>query len=199
VGEPDQRISFAAAVRFVNEVLYLIDGLAGLPYLGEPVDQRSHALQCALPALAAGCADDLVVAAVLHDIARAPVVHHIYPGPHAGAGAEWCEGRFGPRVAALVGAHVEAKRWLLTTDPTYSAALSHASQHSLLQQGGQMSRAEVARFASQSWAEDAVALRRWDDAAKVPGGPEADPATLRPPLLRLAVATLSALHPESTS
>jgi predicted HD phosphohydrolase len=34
-----------------------------------------------------------------------------------------------------------------------------------------MTDAEAEAFAAHPWARDAVRLRRWDDAAKVPGGP----------------------------
>jgi gamma-butyrobetaine dioxygenase len=51
-----------------DELRELIDGLARLPYGGEAVDQRRHALQCAGQAVAAGADGELVLAAALHDI-----------------------------------------------------------------------------------------------------------------------------------
>ncbi|MGW5699146.1 hypothetical protein ACWEWX_53005, partial [Streptomyces asiaticus] len=54
-----------------EELTALLDGLAGLPYGGEAVDQRTHALQTAWLAMDAGADDELVVAAALHDIGRA--------------------------------------------------------------------------------------------------------------------------------
>jgi predicted HD phosphohydrolase len=177
----------------VDEALALVERMAGLPYLGEPVDQRAHALQSARPALDAGATDELVTAALLHDIARAPQVQQNYPGPHASAGADWCHTRFGGAVATLVGAHVEAKRWLVATDARYGATLSDASVRSLASQGGPMPSNEASTFADRSWASDAVALRRWDDAAKVPGGPEAAIAALRPVLFRVALRARTAM------
>lgn len=67
----------------------LIDGLAGLPDGGEPVDQRTHALQCAWHAARSGDRDELVLAAALHDVGRADPVRARYPElPHELAGAE---------------------------------------------------------------------------------------------------------------
>jgi gamma-butyrobetaine dioxygenase len=81
---------------------------------------------------------------------------------------------FGRRVGWLVGAHVAAKRYLVATDPTYAALLSPASVASLGVQGGPMTPEEVAAFNGVPDAPAAAALRRWDDAAKVPGAPVPD-------------------------
>jgi predicted HD phosphohydrolase len=149
----------------------LLDGLAGLPYGGEAVDQLAHARQCAAAAVTAGADDALVVAAALHDIGRARPVMALHPGvPHEEAGARFCEPHLGERVAWLIRAHVPAKRYLVAIELEYFDGLSPASVGSLARQGGPMSAAEVAAFHSMPWAEDAVALRRWDDAAKNPAG-----------------------------
>ncbi|MER5790202.1 HD domain-containing protein [Streptomyces sp. NPDC001980] len=157
----------------------LVDGLAGLPYGGEPVDQRTHALQAAHLAMAAGADDELVVAAALHDIGRARPVRADHPGlPHELAGAEWARRHLGERTAWVIAQHVPAKRYLVATDPAYRALLSPASIASLKVQGGPMDEEEAAAFAAHPMAEDAVALRRWDDAAKDPEGPVLELAEL---------------------
>lgn len=157
-----------------SELREILDEMAGLPYGGEAVDQRTHALQCAGHALAAGEDPEQVVAAVLHDVGRVPRVVAAHPGmPHEEAGAAWCAARTTERIAWLVGAHVPAKRYLVATDPYYAATLSPASVASLRAQGGPFDEAEAAEFARHRWAAAAVALRRWDEAAKVPGLPGA--------------------------
>jgi gamma-butyrobetaine dioxygenase len=71
-------------------------------------------------------------------------------------------------VTAPIALHVRAKRYLCAVDPAYAALLSEGSVASLARQGGPLDDAAVAAFeANPGWA-DAVALRRWDDAAKVP-------------------------------
>jgi predicted HD phosphohydrolase len=172
-----------------RQVLDLLEVMASLPYLGEPVDQRAHALQAAGHAMAAGADDELVAATALHDIARAPAVHRAQPGPHAAAGAAWCAPRFGSQVAWLVGSHVAAKRWMVAIDPAYASTLSEASVESLRRQGGPMDPDELDRFGSHRWAADAVSLRRWDDLAKVPG--EADPNLLAAVLVRVTGRVLA--------
>jgi predicted HD phosphohydrolase len=165
-----------------DELTDLIDGLAGLPYGGEAVDQRRHALQCAGQAVAAGADDELVLAAVLHDIGRAEPVRAEFPGlPHEQAGEAFARARVGEGVGWLIGQHVPAKRYLVAVDKAYFGQLSPASVRSLERQGGPMDAAEVAQFGSHPRAEDAVALRRWDEAAK----DAEDPGLPLPELLRI--------------
>jgi gamma-butyrobetaine dioxygenase len=69
-------------------------------------------------------------------------------------------------VGWLIGQHVAAKRYLVAVDAEYLGQLSPASVRSLERQGGPMDTTEVEQFRSHPRAEDAVALRRWDEAAK---------------------------------
>jgi predicted HD phosphohydrolase len=156
-----------------EELRTLLEGLAGLPYGGEPVDRLSHALQAAGQALAEGADDELVMAALLHDAGRARQVEAAHPGlGHDEAGRLFVAGLLGERAGWLVGQHAEAKRYLVAVHPSYRELLSPASVLSLEEeQGGAMTEAEAEAFAAHPWAGDAVRLRRWDDAAKVPGAP----------------------------
>ena len=83
-------------------------------------------------------------------------------------GAAWLARWFGPAVTEPVRLHVAAKRYLCAAEPGYFALLSPASVYTLSLQGGPMTPAEAAAFASGPCAADAVAVRRWDDAAKDP-------------------------------
>jgi|ERR1700744_5217243 predicted HD phosphohydrolase len=150
----------------------LIDGLAGLPYGREIVDQRVHALQTGWHAKAAGADDELLLAATLHDIGRAMSVAAEWPDlPHELSGAEFARAHVGERAAWIIAQHVPAKRYLVATDPGYHAHLSPASVASLKRQGGAMSETEVAEFRAHPSAAEAVMVRRWDDDAKDPHGP----------------------------
>jgi len=57
--------------------------------------------------------------------------------------------------------------YLCATDHNYVAMLSHASLVTLKLQGGPMPRNECYN-SKQTYARDAVRLRRWDDQGKVP-------------------------------
>jgi predicted HD phosphohydrolase len=172
----------------VEEILAACRSMVGLPYDGEPVDQLEHALQCA--ALARPHGDpEFVVAALLHDIARAPAIAGIpYDGPsehHGEAAARWLTPRVGARVAWLAEQHVAAKRFLVATDPAYQAKLTVVSARTLKAQGGPMTPSEVTAFrASPDW-RLAVELREIDDQGKVPGARVPDLEDYRDDLLQV--------------
>jgi predicted HD phosphohydrolase len=157
----------------VQEITAACRSMAGLPYDGEPVDQLEHALQCAWLARSSGAERDLVIAALLHDIARAPAVAGIASdGPrehHGEAAARWLAPRVGSRIAWLAERHVAAKRYLVATDDDYHTRLTEVSARTLIAQGGPMSGEEVEAFRSNPDWQLAVALRDLDDRGKVLG------------------------------
>lgn len=179
--------------RTVDEICAACESMAGLPYDGEPVDQLSHALQTAALARAEDADDELVVAALLHDIARAPAVAGVTRDTahrhHGELGSAWLTPRVGARVAWLAEQHVAAKRYLVAVDEAYRATLSPVSVKTLAAQGGAMDAAQVASAeADPAWAR-AVRLRRWDDAAKDPGAAVAGLDAYRPSLRALVART----------
>ena len=168
-----------------ERLVALVDGMACLPYGGEVIDQRAHALQCAT--LAVGGSDELVAAALLHDVGYSAEVRASFPGlPHEESAARYLRPLLGEVVAALVAAHVQAKRYLVVTDPAYAGQLSAASVSSLRAQGGPATPGEIQRLEALPWWPDAVALRRYDDLAKVVGAVTPPVEAYRPVLLRLA-------------
>lgn len=139
---------------------------------GEPVSALAHALQCAQLAEWAHAEPSLVAAALLHDIGHFSderLVGDLQDDHHEVRALPWLQQHFGVAVAEPVRLHVAAKRYLVAVLPGYATALSTASLHSLTLQGGPMAPHEVAAFDTLPWARQAVALRRWDDLAKVPG------------------------------
>jgi predicted HD phosphohydrolase len=179
----------------VEEIVAACESMRGLPYDGEPVDQLEHALQSAALARASGADRETVVAALLHDIARAPAVAGIMrdaPEHHHGElGSAWLTPRVGARAAWLAEQHVDAKRYLVAAEPAYRAGLSPTSEQTLAAQGGPMGADELAAFrANPDW-EAAVELRRWDDAAKVPGLDVPRLDAYRDDLRAVVVATLA--------
>jgi gamma-butyrobetaine dioxygenase len=155
----------------LDEVLTLFERWGPQRY-DESVTQLAHALQTATLAQADGADDALVAAALLHDVGhlleladgrfRAAV-----DGRHEDVGAAYLAPLLPTSVTAPIALHVAAKRYLCAVDPAYAAALSDGSAASLVRQGGPMTRSEVTAFEARPRWADAVALRRWDDAAKV--------------------------------
>jgi predicted HD phosphohydrolase len=158
-----------AAPTSVDEVLERLATGVSVPLLRDlAVSQLDHALQTAALLTRAHPGDEeLAVAGLVHDIG------HLLPGStdetHATDAARWLTPTLGQRVAGAVGLHVEAKRYLVANEPAYQEALGADSVASLVLQGGGMSAEEMAAFARRPGAEDAVALRRADDGAKVSG------------------------------
>ncbi len=159
----------------VEEVFGVLTRTSEDPYFGEPVTQHAHAVQCAWFAEKAGADEELVLASLLHDIGhllehemavrdeRVGVVNHDE------LGEMWLlERGFGPRLARLVGGHVDAKRYLTATNRAYMNKLSEASKETLVLQGGPMDEADAAAFATEPELRYILQLRSWDEMAKDP-------------------------------
>lgn len=162
-------------MRIVDEIIRLWNERGGSNYGHEPVTQLEHALQTATLALNEGAEDELVAAALLHDIGH--LLHDLdddapdrgVDDRHEVLGQRWLERHFGSGVTEPVRLHVAAKRYLCAVEPAYEAGLSEPSRVSLALQGGVMTREEAAEFIASPHAREAVRLRRWDDEAKVAG------------------------------
>lgn len=150
----------------VDEVLALVDELEEVTHGGR--DLRTQALAGAGIAMAAGADDALVTATLLHDVGRARYLMRAAPGvPHEEVGRRFVEPRFGERAGWLVGQHVRAARYLAAIDEGYVANLPRPAATALRRHGGALGPRQVATFEAHTWAGDAVALRRFADAALV--------------------------------
>jgi phosphonate degradation associated HDIG domain protein len=156
----------------LDDIEHLFHTRGHAQYSGEPVTQLQHALQSAALAGAEDADDELVTAALLHDLGH--LVHDLGETPtlqgvddlHQFIAIPFLRGLFSERVLAAVQGHVDAKRYLCATRPAYLAALSADLQRSLVLQGGVFDAAQAAEFIARPGAPDAVRLRLWDDAAK---------------------------------
>jgi predicted HD phosphohydrolase len=166
-----------------DRLLAALASSAATRYGGEAVSELEHALQCAELAREGGADEELQVACLLHDVGRyavdqsrvsdttEPTTVGSSARGHHEVGAELLAPWAPARLTWCVRMHADAKRYLCATEPEYFGRLSPVSRHTLRLQGGIMSPSEAARFAEHPWRRDAVALRRWDDQAKVKGAP----------------------------
>jgi phosphonate degradation associated HDIG domain protein len=157
----------------IADILKLFNDKGHSEYGGEAVTQLEHALQTATLARENNASDQLITAALLHDIGH---LLHDLPNDaplkgiddvHENKAAVFLRKYFPEAVTEPVRLHVMAKRYLSSTEETYYSLLSEPSKQSLVIQGGLMSSAEVSAFEQNPFFSDAVMLRKWDDQAKV--------------------------------
>lgn len=149
---------------------------------GEAVDLWTHQLQTAAGLERLGADEELIVAGLLHDLGDGRVAE----AAHAPWAAALVRPLLGERVAWVIGAHADAKRYLCTTDTTYWDTLSPLSKQTLIAQGGLMTPEEVAQFEAHPLARDAVLLRQCDDGGKDPTLTIEEPERFRAMLDRVA-------------
>ncbi len=146
----------------------------GEEYLGEPVTMAQHMLQGATLAERQGLREEVIVAALLHDIGHFTSEFGTYHPDdtqdrhHEDAGAEVLGDFFPTVVTDCVRYHVAAKRYLCATRPSYFERLSAASVHTLALQGGPMDAKEVAAFEANPNVQDIITVRYLDEAGKDP-------------------------------
>eukprot|EP00439_Symbiodinium_sp_Y106_P018059 s6833_g2.t1 len=147
-------------------------------YIGEDVSQLEHALQAADLAHRSGLGLEATLAALLHDVGHLLGMEdksHARMGDcgvanHENLGGGWLAGLgFSPKVCQLVSRHVDAKRYLCAVNKEYHDTLSSASKTTLIHQGGPMTQQEAKAFEEEELFKVILAMRRWDEAAKVKG------------------------------
>jgi len=163
-------LSRATIVGFLADIF---ERRGGEEYLGEPVTMAEHMLQGAYLAEQAGEGEEIIVAALLHDIGHFTSEFGMFSMAdtedryHEEAGASVLAGFFPSVVTDCVRYHVAAKRYLCAVDPDYFGKLSEASVHSLNLQGGPMNPGEVEDFDRNPNLDDIVKVRHFDDAGKL--------------------------------
>ncbi len=158
----------------LQTVIDILEQKGAEQYGSEPVSQLAHALQTATLAEQAGSPAALIAAALLHDIGHL-VDNKFQVGQdnpvdrrHEDIGSAYLKFAMPPAVTEPIRLHVPAKRYLCWADTEYFDSLSPASVRSLKLQGGVFDVESARAFIEQPFAKDAVALRRWDDLAKIP-------------------------------
>lgn len=155
-------------------------------YGPEKVTQLEHSVQCAALAQQAGQGAHQIVACLLHDLGHllnendGEAYLRGEDGRHEAIGAAFAARFLPPAVAEPIRLHVAAKRYLTCVDPAYLRGLSPVSVRSLTLQGGPFSPAQAEAFARLPFAREALALRRFDDAAKRQDFPLLPPERFRP-------------------
>lgn len=143
-------------------------------YIGEPVSKYEHMVQSAMIAENLGYTDELVIAALLHDIGHIcteKTIENNMNGfgikDHDILGAKLLQDYgFSSLVIAAVENHVLAKRYLCTKFNDYFGKLSPASIETLKLQGGTLNDDEIALFESHEFFDEIIKIRKIDEMAK---------------------------------
>ncbi|MFV0296242.1 MAG: HD domain-containing protein [Hyphomicrobiaceae bacterium] len=139
------------------------------------VTQLDHALQSAALAADRLLGEEIVVAALFHDVGHlladvdVSLADDGIDDRHEETSADMLEPIFGRAVSEPVRLHVAAKRYLCGSNPAYFEKLSQDSRTSLAVQGGPMTALEIAAFDRLDGRAAALALRIIDDEAKIVG------------------------------
>ena len=179
------------ALASIDSILSMY-GTWGNETYDEDVTQLAHALQCAALAKHEGSSEELIAAALLHDIGhlfeieRKNAPDYSADLRHELTGSDYLSELFPTAVTVPIAMHVEAKRYLAANEAGYFDGLSRGSQRSLEVQGGPFTAAESACFLALEGSADAIKLRRWDDFGKVIGLDVPDFDSWIPLLLRVA-------------
>ncbi len=153
----------------VAEIAEILDSNAARALHHEPISALAHALQTAWMAQQNRAEDPLVAASLLHDLGHLLTESHAADDPddHHELAVLPYLASFPASVTEPIRLHVDAKRYLCRRD--YTEALTTESIRSLNLQGGPMDDAATRAFLREAFSAQALALRLWDDRAKVPG------------------------------
>lgn len=168
------------AKAIVDDIFSLFQEYGDTNYIGEAVSQEQHALQAAHLAESEGYPVEVILGALLHDVGHLFGLRDSKPNMctngekygivnHEVVGEEYLKGlKFPTEVTTFVRRHVDAKRYLVTTDASYYDRLTNASKVTLEHQGGKMTAEEVEAMRKDPQFEAILRMRAWDEKAKNP-------------------------------
>ena len=143
-------------------------------YIGEKVTMTEHMIQSAMLAEKNKSSSSLICASLLHDYGHFilddpdKLVNQKEDGKHEDVAYRYLKKYFKKNVVEPIRIHVKAKRYL-ARNQKYYRILSQASKVSLHLQGGVMNDEEVEEFEKEKFFDDAIKLRKFDEAAKKTG------------------------------
>ncbi|KXJ25652.1 uncharacterized protein LOC110244149 [Exaiptasia diaphana] len=151
----------------------------GEDYIGEPLSQTEHMIQCAMLAEKEDFSDEVILGALFHDIGhligfeeQSPQMGEYGTEKHEIIGEKFLSDLgFPESVTKMVGGHVDAKRYLVYKYEDFYEKLSAASKQTLIHQGGPMSAEEASAFEKLPVFKALIQMRTWDDKGKIEGLP----------------------------
>lgn len=169
----------AAAELTTEKVFDLYRKYGDREYIGEPVSQEEHMIQCAMLAEKEGYPVEVILGVFLHDIGHLvgmkddlPRMGDVGTQGHETVGENFLKDLgFPETITNFVRGHVEAKRYLVFKYPDYHEKLSPSSQQTLVYQGGPMTAEEAENFEKLKHFKALLKMRNWDDQGKIKNTP----------------------------
>ena len=162
------------AQKVADEIIEIFRVKGGEDYAGEEITQLEHACQAAQLAEQQGFDDEVILAALLHDLGHLlsedeeDDMDGFGVKDHEAVGANFLKEKgFSEKVTTLVNSHVAAKRYLCFANKRYFENLSEASKMTLAFQGGPMTEAEAKAFEQNPLKNLIIRMRTWDEEAKL--------------------------------
>ena len=166
------------AQKVADEIIEIFRVKGGEDYAGEEITQLEHACQAAQLAEQQGFDDEVILAALLHDLGHLlsedeeDDMDGFGVKDHEAVGANFLKEKgFSEKVTTLVNSHVAAKRYLCFANKRYFENLSEASKMTLAFQGGPMTEAEAKAFEQNPLKNLIIRMRTWDEEAKLTDAP----------------------------
>ena len=157
----------------IEKIIDILGNANEREYIGEPISQLEHALQCAHFAEKCKGTEEVILACLFHDIghlcapAGSPEMDGLGIVDHEKIGGEFLQKiGFSDLIIDLVENHVQGKRYLCFKNPSYYKQLSPASKGTLDFQGGPMSEEEANQYENHEFFEQRILVRRCDEMAK---------------------------------
>lgn len=155
--------------RMIKDI-YRIHG-GGKYMIQEPITQSVHAVQTSIKVKELGGDENMQLAGLLHDIGHI-IMKPIDPcmgvnDHHEYKAFKWLRYHYFPNeISYPILNHVEAKRYLCSTEWGYYESLSKASRLSFELQGGFMTNEEKWKFEDKKYFLQSLLLRKADDQSK---------------------------------
>jgi 2-amino-1-hydroxyethylphosphonate dioxygenase (glycine-forming) len=153
----------------------LFEKYGSYDYIGENVSQLEHSIQCAMMAEKETNDNEVIIAALLHDIGHLISIEHNLEqiGTYGAHQHEIIGYNFaikyglGTKIAHLIKSHVITKRYLVSINDKYYNNLSNASKKTLEFQGGKLNNSEIELFKNDPYYDINIKIRNYDDKAKL--------------------------------
>jgi 2-amino-1-hydroxyethylphosphonate dioxygenase (glycine-forming) len=171
----DANLSKIFEIDSIDKLLLLYNEYGACDYVGEEISQIEHGIQAALLAKDENGEEGVILGALFHDVGHLlglkysfEMMDNLGCKKHEMLGSIVLSHIGFPQITCdIVRNHVISKRYLVSKYPQYYDKLSEASRGTLFHQGGKLNMNEIEEFEKKENFDIFIAMRSWDERAKV--------------------------------